>query len=182
MNEQLSGPDRDVVREAFAELEATPRPADRAPLGCVIALPGFLLLLVFPVIGKMMNVGPGVAEIVIGGGVLLLVVGLGIWFTAGGMVRKHASAAAEAALRQLAAPDESDREVLLRAAALLLANTYTTYGPSKVASTDFNAARSRLGERVDLVMAVERLLLEDEAIYPAFTTGEGGAREGGVNE
>jgi len=182
VDETLSGSDRELVREALREVEATPAPADRAPLGCVIALPGFVLLLVFPVVGRMMHAGRGLAEIVLGLGVVLLVVGLGIWFTSGGMVRKHASAAAEAALRELEREDQADREVLLRAATLLLTNAYTTYGPSMVASTDFADARARLGKRLSLVVAVERMLLDEDAIYPAFTRAEEAGGEGGSED
>jgi hypothetical protein len=164
--------DRRTVLEALREIRASPPPRNWAGPGCVMTLPGFVLLLVLPVVGKRLDVGPGVATplIVLGG--VLLVVGLVLWLSAGGFARGHVTAAAEAALRTLEAGDE-DREVLLRAATLLLCNAYATRGPSTVEAFDFGAARGRLGPRLELVAAVEAVLLEEGAICPVFTSDGG---------
>ena len=172
MSDPLSGQDRRAVLDALREIRATPPPRNWAGPGCVMALPGFLLLLVLPVAGRTLGVGPGVATpLVIVGGVLV-VVGLVLWFSAGAFVRGHTMTAAEAALRTLQAGDE-DREVLLRAATLLLCNAYATHGPSTVEAFDFSAGRARLGPSLELVRAVEGVLLEEGAIYPVFTLGDG---------
>lgn len=176
MSTPLSDSDKVIVREALEEIRASPGPRDRTSLGCVVALPGFAILLVFPLAGRMLAVGSGVGTVVIGIGVVLLVVGLAIWFSAGGFVRGHSTAAAEAALRRLEG-GERDREVLLRAATLLLVHAHVGYGPTTTQSFDFQAARSRLGERIALVIAVERSLLEEDAIYPVFTLGEEGGTD-----
>ena len=165
--------ERLVVRETLRELREAPAPRNLAGLGCVMALPAFVVLLVFPVVGRWLDVSRGVATAVLIAGGVLLVVGLVMWLTAGGFARGHVTAAAEAALRTLEA-DDDDPDVLLRAATLLLLNAYATYGPSTTEAFDFGAARTRLGERLDLVLAVERLLLEDGAIYPVFTMGAEG--------
>lgn len=172
MDLPLSDRDRLTVRDTLAEIQAAPPPRNQAGLGCVMALPGFFILLVFPVVARKFGVGGGMAMPVLVVGGLLLVVGLVLWFTAGGLVRGHAIAAAEAALRTLESGDE-DREVLLRAATLLLTHAYATHGPATAATFDFRAARFRLGGRLDLVLAVEAILLADEAIYPVFTLAEG---------
>jgi len=164
----LSESDRGIVREALDEIRATPSPVDRAPLGCAIALPGFAILLVFPMVGRMVDLGSGVATVALGLGGLLVVVGVVLWFSAGGFVRGHAVAAAEAALRTLESGEE-DREVLLRAATLLVVNAYATYGPTTSTAVDVDKARTRLGKHLGLAEAVEGMLLEEGAAYPIFT-------------
>lgn len=139
-----------------------------------MALPGFLLLLVVPVLGRRLGLPSGAAVplLVVGGA--LLAVGLVLWLGAGGFARGRVTTAAEAALRVLEAGEE-DHEVLLRAATLLLCNAWATHGPSTVEAFDFTAARARLGARLELVMAVEGALLDEEVIYPVFTVdGDGG--------
>jgi len=163
--------DRRIVREALDEIRATPSPVDRAPLGCAIALPGFAILLIFPVVGRMLALGSGVATLALTLGGALVVVGVVLWFSAGGFVRGHAQAAAEAALRTLEANDE-DRDVLLRAATLLVVNGYATYGPTTSTAVDVDKARARVGRHLGMVEAVESLLLEEGAAYPIFTKGE----------
>jgi len=168
VNTPLSDADRRTVREALDEIRATPSPVDRAPLGCAIALPGFAILLVFPLAGRMLGLGGVVATVTLGVGIILVVVGVVLWFSAGGFVRGHALAATEAALRTLEAGDE-DREVLLRAATLLVVNGYATYGPTTSAAVDVPKARQRLGKNLGMVEAVEGILLEEGAAYPIFT-------------
>jgi hypothetical protein len=141
-------------------------------------LPGFAVLLVFPMVGRMMDLGSGVATVALGLGGVLVVVGVVLWFSAGGFVRGHALAAAEAALRTLESGEE-DREVLLRGATLLVVNAYATYGPTTSTAVDVDKARLRLGKHLGLVEAVERLLLEEGAAYPIFTASDEGRPEGG---
>lgn len=167
-----------MVLETLAEIRAAPPPPNHAGLGCALALPGFALLLVFPVVARRFAIGAGWATPVLVAGGALLVVGLILWFTAGGFVRGHAIAAAEAALRTLEGGEE-DRDVLLRAATLLLTHAFATHGPATAETFDFQAARGRLGGRMDLVEAVEAVLLEEGAIYPVFTLGDGGQSGGG---
>ena len=179
MREPLRDTERLVVRETLRELREAPAPRNLAGVGCVMALPAFVVLLVFPMVGRWLGVDAGQAKLVLIPAGLILLVGLLLWFTAGGFARGHVTAAAEAALRTLEAGDD-DADVLLRAATLLLLNAYATYGPSTTEAFDFGAARRRLGARLDLVLAVERLLLEDGAIYPVFTTAADGDGEATV--
>lgn len=175
MTGPLTPADLGLVREALDEIRSEPPPRNFAGLGCVLALPGFVLLLVFPMVARLFSLpsGLGVPVLLLGG--VLLVVGLALWFSAGGLVRGRAIAAAEAALRTLES-DEDDRGVLLRAATLLLWNAYAAHGPSTVATFDFDEGRRRLGPRLDsVVLAVEAHLLEEGLIYPVFTLGEEGA-------
>lgn len=168
MDLPLRDNDRAAVLDTLAEIRAAPPPRNWAGVGCVTALPGFTLLLVFPVVGRKFGVDPTLATAVLVVGGFLLLVGLVLWFTAGGFVRGHTIAAAEAALRTLESGEE-DRGVLLRAATLLLCNAYATHGPSTAEAFDFQEGRRRLGARLPLVEAVEAILLAEGAIYPVFT-------------
>jgi hypothetical protein len=118
-------------------------------------------------------VGQGVAAAVLVVGITFLVVGLGLWFSAPGQLRRHAVAATEAALRTLGS-GEDDREVLLRAATLLLVHAHVSRGRTIASTFDTVKARERIGGRMPLLDAVEGLLLEEEAIYPVFS-GEASA-------
>ena len=166
MDAPLTDRDRATVHEALDDIRAD-APPDRTSTGCVVALPGFALLLVVPVAARVLAVGAGVATALLCVGIAFLVVGLVLWFSAGGQRRRHAAAASEAALRTLEG-DEADREVLLRAATLLLVNARVPRGRAFVPTLDATRAGKRLGERAQLVDAVERLLVEEEVIYPVF--------------
>lgn len=167
----LSAEDLAVVRQAVREIEDAPSPKDRAGLGCALSLPGFVVLLVLPIVARRFTVPPSVARVVLIVGLAVLVVGVLIWLTAGGFVRGHFTAAAAAALRRLEAWDveEGDREEALRAATLLLMNAYAVYGPTMGSSFDRDEARERLGAMMPLVEAVERVLVEEAGIYTVFT-------------
>jgi len=175
------GPDEEaVVDEALADLQAQEGPVDRGPLGCVLSVPAFLVLLMVPVLARSYGLPSSVAQPLILGGIVLLVLGLTLWFTAGGFVRGHVSAAAEAGLRTLEEWDEASgtREEALRAATLVVMNAYASYGPSTVQTFEPEDARSRLGARLPLVEAVERHLLEKGVTYPVFTDRDEGGEEG----
>jgi hypothetical protein len=173
----LSDNDRALVRQTLHEIREAPPPRDRGPVGCVVALPGFVILLVFPPAARILGVGSTLGGVAIGIGVVLVVVGVALWFGAGRFVRGHAVAAAEAALRTLEAGEE-DRTVMLRAATLLLTNAYATYGSSATRSFDPEDARRRLGERRALVVEVEELLVDEGAVDPVFTAADGEAGPG----
>lgn len=176
MSHPLSDEDRRAVLETLGEIRASPPPRQWAGPGCIMALPGFLLLLVVPVLGRRFGLPTGAAVTLLVVGGALLVVGLVLWFSAGGLVRGHVMTAAEAALRVLESADD-DRDVLLRAATLLLCNAWATHGPSTVEAFDFTAARARLGARLELVTEVESVLLDEGAIYPVFTLDDDGGGE-----
>ncbi len=172
----LSPDEEAVVDEALADLQAQEGPVDRGPLGCVLSVPAFLLLLMVPILARSYGLPSSVAQPLILGGIVLLVLGLTLWFTAGGFVRGHVSAAAEAGLRTLEEWDEDagTREEALRAATLVVMNAYASYGPSTVQSYEPADARKRLGARLPLVEAVERHLLQKGVTYPVFTDRQEG--------
>lgn len=172
--------DLDVVDEALEEIRAGEGPVDRGPMGCVLALPAFVVLLVLPVLGRRFALPSSVATPLLVVAIGLLVVGLVLWFTAGGFVRGHVKAAAEAALRSLEAwtPEEGHREEALRAATLLVMNARASYGSTTTAAFDPEEARRRVGATLPLVEAVERHLVGRGVTYPVFT-GEDEAGGGG---
>lgn len=163
--------DLEVVDEALREIREEEGPVDRGPLGCVLALPAFLALLVIPVLGRQLALPDRVATPMIVASVILLVVGLVLWFTAGGFVRGHVAAAAEAALRTLEAwtPEAGHRDEALRAATLLVMSAYASYGPTTTQTFEPEEARKRLGPTLVLVEAVERYLVDKGVTYRVFT-------------
>lgn len=179
----LSQADLAVVREALEDLRAAGPPRDLAPVGCVVGLPGVLLLLVLPIAGRRLGLHAGVATFVVVVGIVLLVLGLALWYAAPGQAQAHAVAAAEAALRRLEAwdPDQGDRSEALRAATLLVRSGHSIHGATPRLAVDPDKARARLGAMVVLVEAVEEVLIGAGGALPLFTgRGEGprGARDG----
>jgi hypothetical protein len=170
----LRDEDAAVVREAMDEILGTPPPPDRGPAGCVVALPGFVMLLLYPPVARMLGLPGWLAVVVVSAGILFLAVGLILWFTAGTLGRRHAVAAAEAGLRALESwsPEQGDREEALRAATLMLMNSFAQSGTTAVTTFDADDARRRIAHRMPLVEAVERYLLEQAVLYPLFTLEE----------
>jgi hypothetical protein len=179
----LSEADLAVVREALEDLRAAPPPRDLAPIGCVVGLPGVLLLLVLPIAGRRLGLQAGAATLVVVAGIVLLAVGLALWYAAPGQAHAHAVAAAEAALRRLEAWDlgAGDRREALRAATLLVRSGHSIHGATPRLAVDPQEARVRLGAMVALVEAVEEALLDAGGALPLFTSprrgpeGAGGA-------
>lgn len=121
MSHLLSEADRRTVLETLGEIRASPAPRSWAGPGWVMALPGFVLLLVVPLLGKKLALPSGLAT-------------------------------------------------------LLLCHAWATHGPSTVEAFDFTAARARVGDRLELVTAVERVLLAEGPVYPVFTLDEEGGQ------
>lgn len=171
MTHQLNDRDRLAVRDALEEI-LRDQPRDIASLGCLVVLPGILILLVVPVVGRLLGIGSGLATAAIVAGVILLVVGVAMWMGAPGLLRGRSTAAAEAALRQLEQEGE-EREVLLRAATLLLTHAHATVGATTSLSLSVDEARRRLGAMLPLVVEVERFLIAEGQIYPVLSSGGG---------
>jgi hypothetical protein len=176
MEPVLRPEDLEVVDEALEEIKSQEGPVDRGPIGCVMALPAFVVLLVLPVLGRRFDLPSSVATPILVGAIALLIVGLVLWFTAGGFVRGHVIAAAEAALRALEewSPEAGHRDEALRAATLLVMNAYASYGPTTTRTFDAAEARERVSGAMPLVEAVERHLVDEGVTYRVFTEGEEG--------
>ena len=116
--------------------------------------------------------GDGVGQASLWIGLGLLIVGLVMYFTAGGFVRGHHAAAAEAGLRGLESwtGEGGDREEALRGATLVLLNAMAAYGATSTLSFEPSEARARIGPSLmPLMESVEEYLVERGSIYRVFT-------------
>ena len=166
----LGSADLEVVLETLEEIRGMPPPRDNQPTGCLMSLGGIVVLLGMPVLARFVEIGSGAGSwgLIVGGA--LTVIGVVTWMTAGGFVRGNYIAAAEAALRELEGwtAEDGDREVALRAATLLLTHSVAVYGPTSTSSFEPHEAEKRLGAMMPLVLAVQQVLVEEEACYPVF--------------
>lgn len=166
--ESLDEADRRVVRETLHEIRTAPAPAERGRLGCAAGILGLLILIGWPRVADAVPGGDFISPFVWLTGIVLLLGGPAVALFGAGGGGREAAAAVEAALRRLEDP-KSDRETLLRAATLLVAHAYTARGPTTVQTFDAGEVAPRIGGRMDLVLAVERRLVEEGAAYPTFT-------------
>lgn len=169
--ERLTDHDRRVVRETLADLEGATPPGGRAALGCPAAFVGLLVLVVWPRIVDGVPGGDFLSPFVLLGGVILLLGGPVLALLGGGGGARAAEAAVEAALRTLEDP-QTDRETILRASTLLLAHAYVRRGPTTTHTFEPVETASRIGERLPVVEAVERHLVEEGVTYPVFTLAD----------
>jgi hypothetical protein len=159
-----------VVREARAEIVAHASRPGRRPMGCLGVLGGLVALGLWPGLRDALPGGDFVSPFVGLGGILLA--GAGLYaLLLGGRKAPAARAAVEAALRQLSAPgptsaglaEPRDRETDLRAATLLVSHAWVSDGPVPVRTVDPSEVDARVGARLPLVIAVDRLLGEELA-------------------
>ena len=163
----LSQEDIAIVEAARAELREMPLPPAMGQWGCLAAVAGVLVLIVWP---PLLDAAPSASFFtpfamlfaivaVVGGPVVLL--------TGGHSGRNAARAAIEASLRVLEDPDVN-REEFLRAATVLLDRAYVSQGPSTDRMVDPIEARARVGDRIELVLEVERHFVAEYDDWPVF--------------
>lgn len=169
--ERLTDHDRRIVRETLGELESATPPAGRGTLGWLAAFVGLLVLVGWPRIVHRVPGGDFVSPFVLLGGVVLLLGGPVLALLGGGGGARSAEAAAEAAFRRLEDP-RADRDTVVRASTLLLAHAFVSRGPTTTHTFEPDAAASRIGERLPVVEAVERHLVEGGVTYPVFTLAD----------
>ena len=174
-DDSLSEWDRRVVRDAHAELEASPTPTVLSPfLALAAALAGGLILAAWLTFRDVVPAASFLAPFVMLFGVLLSLGGVFALVAAlRGGSRAHAIAG-DAALRRLVTEGE-DRETRLRAAVLLICS-----GAAAAGGFDPADVAIRLGSARPLVESVERLLVEERGIDPLLNGPHGPvAEEGG---
>lgn len=169
--QRLTDHDRRMVRETLDHLESATPPVGRAALGCPAAFVGLLILVAWPRIVHRVPGGDFVSPFVVLGGVLLLLGGPVLALLGGGGGARAAEAAVEAAFRRLEDPD-ADRDTVVRASTLLLAHAFVSRGPTTTHTFEPDEAASRIGERLPVVEAVERHLVEEGVTYPVFTLAD----------
>jgi len=172
--ELLNDRDRMIVHEARAEIRATPLPESRGPSGCVGALLGVGVLLVWPQLIDFVPGGDFASPFVVLAGVVLVVGGIVSSFFVGKKTRS-AHAAVEAALRQLesdvtsTAVSGEERETALRAATLLISHAFISDGPTTVEGFHRDEAATRIGAAMALVLGVQGVLEEELGVWIPFT-------------
>lgn len=160
-----------MVDQAVAELVEEGGPRDWGPVGCTVALPGLVILLVVPLAARHLGLSSAVVVPLLVAGGLVMVVGLVAHFAAGGLVRGHHTAAAEAGIRGLEAwdPEGGDRVEALRGATLVVMNAMAAYGATTSHTFDPDEVRRRIAPLMPLVEAVEEYLVERGSTYRVFT-------------
>jgi hypothetical protein len=171
--EVLNDRDRMIVREARTEIRETPLPESRGPVGCLGAILGAGVLLVWPQLIDVIPGGDFLSPFVMLLGVVLVVGGIVSSFFVGKKTRS-AHAAVEAALRQLeseastAALSSDERETALRAATLLISHAFISDGPSTVEGFDRAEAATRIGPAMGLVLGVQGVLEGELGVWIPF--------------
>jgi hypothetical protein len=177
----LTDRDQLLIREALEEIETTPLPKDPGPIGIPMAITGLIGLVGFMFVGRALGLEGIYAVTVLIGSSAMLVVGVILAMMSRSFVVRAYRAATEAAFRQLES-GEDDRDVILRAATLLLAHAYVESGRTMSFSFDPAGGEKRVGDALSLVVAVERYLLRDNRIHPVFTLPPGGLNDEGPEE
>ena len=174
--EVLNDRDRMIVGEARAEIRDAPLPESRGPVGCIGALLGVGVLLVWPQLIDFIPGGDFLSPFVMLLGVVLVVGGIVSSFFVGKKTRS-AHAAVEAALRQLesetSALSSEERETTLRAATLLISHAFISDGPSTVAGFDRAEAATRIGPAMGLVLGVQGVLEGELGVWIPFEVASG---------
>ena len=138
--------------------------------GCVVAVGAMIALIALPFVARALQL-PSAALWVIGGVLgLLVLAGSLLSIFGGGFVRGSAIADVEEAVEQLvdAFPD-GDPAVMREAAVRILDQSIISSGPTSVAGFDQAKVSTRLGDALQYVVVVEKILLEQSEIYPCFT-------------
>ena len=165
--ERLTDHDRLVVRETHEEIAATPPPSDFGYLGCPVALLGIVVLVLWPQLLRVLPAAGFFTPFAMLAAVLMVIGGPVVGLTSGGSVRGRSSAAVEAALRQLESGD-GDRDVMLRAATLLICHAFVSHGPTTSQTYQADEVAPRIAGAFALVVAVEGYLVEELQEYPMF--------------
>lgn len=163
----LSREDVAVIEAAREEIEEPPLPLARGQFGCLGAVAGVVVLGAWP---KLLEFLPGLSFFSPFAMLFALVGilgGLVVAMSGGQFGRNAARAAIEASLRILE-DAESTRDEELRAATVLLSRAYISQGPSVDQMIDKEEARERIGDRMDVVLDVDRYLLEQHEAWPVF--------------
>jgi hypothetical protein len=160
---------------ALAEYDAVvaePAPPDRGPVGCLTVVAALSILVSLPKAAEAVGMSRAAVLAVSAALLAVVVVGLVLRFTSG-KAYVRAGSAADEALELLAEDDAGTGDVeRARQAARLLANAYSSSGPTTVTTFDFGDAAQRLGSNLEYVVLVERVLLAEREIYPVFTLDE----------
>lgn len=175
---RLTDHDRLVVRESHEEIAATPPATGLGYLGCPVALLGIVIFVLWPQLLEAIPAASFFTPFVMLAAVLMVIAGPVAGFTSGGGGRGRSTAAVEAALRQLESGD-GDRDVMLRAATLLISHAFVSQGPTTSQTYDVLEVTSRIGSALPLVLSAEAYLVEELGVHEVFTLPSGDDAEAG---
>jgi len=170
--EALPTAERQALVAEWRRIQDEPPPRERREIGCLTTIIAVVLAAAGPYALRWFGIElhPGLK---IALAAVLLLLFLGGAFVAFVLVSgryAHAYRQADAALTWLAqngaGGDPAERR---KQAVTLLFHAYCSDGPSTSTTINFEDARTRLGDALPYVMAVERALRTDLKIYPVFT-------------
>jgi hypothetical protein len=171
----LSAAERQALVAEWTRLQNEPPPRERREIGCLTVVIAIIFAVAGPYLLRWLGIElpPGVK---IALGVLLGLAILGGVFVGLVLVSgryAHAYRQADAAIDWLAkngaGGDPLERR---RQAVTLLFHAFCSDGPSTSNTINFEEARTRLGDGLPYVMAVERALRADLKIYAVFTNSK----------
>jgi len=160
-----------IAEAARAELLETPLPPAMGQVGCLAAIAGVLVLVVWPPVVEALPLLSFFTPFMMLFAVLGVVGGPVFLMFGGQSGRNAARAAIEASLRVFEDAN-ADRDELLRAAAVLLERAYISEGPSTELIMDVAEARDRVGAGLGLVLEVERHFSQRFGSWPVFDSSE----------
>lgn len=160
----LSEEDRALALRVFDRVAARPHAPDLAPIGCLAWMIALALLVVAPRLPGLLS------TLLLAAAGLLAVGGLALRFFGAGRRTRQAGERARSAIEHLATREFSaDREAWLEQAAVALCDAFYSGGPYTLHTYDFDAARTRLGDALPRMLAVETHVRLHRDIYPVFT-------------
>ena len=146
------------------------RPQDPSPAGCITSILAIIALVLLPVISSTPVLSSGLLIGVAIGLSLVAVIGALVNVLGGGFVRGAVVSDVEEAVTQLIeAFPNGDARVMCEAAVRLFDGSIVSTGPVSVEGFDRHEVQRRLGDALPFVIAVERILLKRNEIYPCFT-------------
>lgn len=150
---------RAAIVAEWRRIVAEPPPVNPRPYGCLTVIVGLALILLIPQLGFRLPPPWGTVLLSVLG--LIVAGGLFVGVFAGSGVYGRASQRAMAALDALAVGVPVDDATRIRHAVELIAHAVVSDGPTTLNAIDVAGARLRLGDSLDYVIAVERVLAEE---------------------
>jgi hypothetical protein len=175
-------PDPRRITEALAAVRNRPPPKDPSSIGCLAAIGATVVMVLLPLVARFTGLSSTALWIIGAGmGVTVLFGGL-LGIFGGAFVRGAVASDVGEAIDELAAAyPNGDPGILLQAAVRILDGSTVSTGPATVETFDRKQVAERLGDALAYLLSVERILLQQDEIYPCFTLLESasGDRDGG---
>jgi len=169
-NESVMSAETRAIVADLRRVRDRPPPADPGSGGCVVAIVAIVTAVLIPFIGMafslsggaMLGIGLSLGAIAVAG---MLLGAFGGGFDSGAVARDVEEAIGEL----LTEYPDGDERALRQAAIRVLDGAYVSTGPTAVSAFDVAEVAERLGDALPYVERIERVLLEQQEIYPVFT-------------